>query len=144
MKVIISTTNLDDIELNKQYRINNKEFWETEGDDLEISDGYHTFTELYNHRHALFCALTKIYDNYITPLQTRVKCWKSRFHSDGSSLEGWFIVGMTITEFDGPKSQITYHLPNEWWDKFKLLELSHAPTYDGHTPNDVIERLMKL
>lgn len=110
----------------------------------DITDGYHTFSELYNHRHALFCALTKIYDNYITPLNTRIKCYKSKLHSDGTMLDGWFIVIMLISKFDGTKEQISYHLPISWWDKFKLLELDKAPEYDGHTSDDVLERLMRL
>lgn len=110
----------------------------------DVNDGYHTFTELYNHRHALFCALCKIYDNYITPLNTRVKCWKSKLHDDGTMFEGWFIAGMTVLEIEGPPTYITYHLPMEWWDKFKLKEIERAPVWDGHTPNDVIQRLVKL
>lgn len=116
-----------------------KEIW-----GVDVSDGYHTFTELYGHRVALFCALTKIYDNYITPLSTRVKCWKSRLHSDRTMFNGWFIAGMTVTEFTGPPTQITYHIPMEWWDKFKVIELETAPEWDSHSSNDVIERLAKL
>jgi hypothetical protein len=116
-----------------------KEIWA-----VDVSDGYHTFTELYEHRITLFYALTKIYDNYITPLSTRVKCWKSKLHDDGTMYEGWFIAGMTVTEFTGPPLQIAYHIPIAWWDKFKLLELDKAPKYDGYTANDVLQRLMKL
>lgn len=119
--------------------IGNMEVW---GED--VSDGYHTFSELYEHRYALFIALCKVYDNYITPLSTRVKCWKSRLHDDGTMFDNSFIMGMTITEFTGPVSYITYHLPLRLWDKVNLIELSHAPAYDGHTSSDVIGRLMKL
>lgn len=110
----------------------------------EVSDGYHTMDELYNHRYALFCALVKIYDNYLTPLGSRVKCWKSILHHDGSFIEESFIAGMEVIQFDGTKEQITYHLPMDWWDKFKVINLINAPEYDGHTSDDVIERLMKL
>lgn len=109
-----------------------------------VNDGYHTMDQLYEHRHALFCALCKIYDNYITPFNTRVHCWKSKSHHDGTMFEGWFIVGMTITKFTGPVEYITYHLPMSWWDKFKLIEMEKAPQWDGHTSNDVLERLLKL
>lgn len=109
-----------------------------------VSDGHHTMSELYNHRHALFCALCKIYDNYITPFNTRVHCWKSRLHADGTMFEGWFIAGMTITQFDTSVKYVTYHLPIEWWDKFKIIEMKKAPEWDGHTSNDVLARLMEL
>jgi hypothetical protein len=116
-----------------------------------ISDGYHTMSELYEHRHRLFLALTKIYDNYITPLDSHVRCWKSRLHDDGSSYEGWFILGMTVTrprstfnpEEPPTKYLISYHLPNKYWDLAKVNELEKAP-YDGHTSKDVLERLLRL
>lgn len=116
----------------------------------DVSDGYHTMEELYEHRYALFCALVKIYDNYITPLGIKVKCWKSKLHSDGTMFDDSFIVGMIYKELsfnaDIPpvEKQITYHLPLEWWDRFDVIKLEHAPEYDGHTSDDIIERLLKL
>lgn len=110
----------------------------------DVSDGYHTMTELYNHRHALFCALCKIYDNYITPLNSRVTCWKSILHNDGTMYPGWFIAGMTIKQFDGTFKHLSYHLPIDWWDKFKVMEYRTAPEWDGHTSDDVLVRLMEL
>lgn len=87
----------------------------------ETSDGYHTFNELYEHRHALFSNLAT---------------WKSRLHADGTMFEGWFIAGK-----DTPKGQVTYHIPLRLWDAFKVPELPNTPEWDGHTSNDVIERL---
>lgn len=109
----------------------------------DASDGYHTFTELYKHRYALFYALIKAYDSLHTPLSVPVKCWKSKLHSDGTMFNNSFIVGMTIKTFEGEK-QITYHYPLDWWYRFKVIELERAPEYDGHTPDDVIERLLGL
>lgn len=40
--------------------------------------------------------------------------------------------------------QITYHLPIDKWDKLRVEELKAAPPYDGHTSDDVIERIYKL
>lgn len=118
---------------------------------LEVSDGYHTMSELYEHRYALFCALVKIYDNYITPLQnSRVKCWKSLKHEDGTMFENSFIAGLTFYErsfnptIKATEKHITYHIPLNWWDKFKVIEVPNAPKWDGHTSNDVIKRLMEL
>ena len=110
----------------------------------EVSDGHHTMSELYEHRHTLFCALCKVYDNYITPLRTRVLCWKSKLHDDGTMFEGWFIAGMSVTEFTDKTTYITYHLPISWWDKFNVIELKNAPPYDGYTSDDVLKRLMSL
>ena len=92
-----------------------------------VSDGYHTFDELYEHRHALFLALVKTLGG-----------WASRRHHDGSTYEGWFIAGMDI----GGK-QISYHLPIRLWDIVVGLGIvvERAPQWDGHTPNDVINRL---
>src|SRR3954471_3254925 len=64
------------------------------GEGLTVTDGNHTMDDLYRHRHALFAALIKAYDSYITPLSMRVRCWKSRAHADGTMYPGWFIAGM--------------------------------------------------
>jgi hypothetical protein len=115
-----------------------------EGPNLQVTDGYHTMEELYLHRYELFLALVKIYDNYITPLNTRVKCWKSKFHDDGTMFDDSFIVGMTITEFEKPDTQITYHMPLRYWHLFNVMELEKAPPYDGHSSSEVLRRLRKL
>ena len=49
-------------------------------DPGEVSDGYHTFNELYEHRHALFLALMKAYPQW---------SWYSGKHHDGSEWQGW-------------------------------------------------------
>jgi len=100
---------------------------------------------LYEHRYALFAALIKIYDGYITPLgATAIRCWKSRFHHDGTMFPDSFIAGMSRINIDGSIFHITYHLPNRWWDRIKCIIEDHAPEYDGHTSKDVIERLQRL
>lgn len=116
----------------------------------EISDEYHTMSELYDHRNRLFLALVKYYDNYVTPLRCNVVCWKSKKHKDGTMFEGDFILGMTVTKpsFEAGKEpekyQITYHLPLKYWDIAKVMELHTAPEWDGHTSDDVLERLLRL
>jgi hypothetical protein len=101
------------------------------GDNLEVSDGYHTIGELYEHRINLFIALCK----YVPSR------WRSIKHSDGSSFDGWFIMG--ISTKDG--KQITYHLPmSKWEDTSFATELDKAPEWDGHTSNDVLKRLLEL
>ena len=104
----------------------------------EISDGYHTFKELYEHRISLYIALCK---------RVRANCqnkvWRSKKHSDGELCFGgeWFVLG--INEKAG--EQITYHLPIELWDKCKFAEtLDQAPEWDEHTSDDVLLRLKYL
>jgi len=95
-----------------------------------ISDGYHTFNELYDHRAALTAALFKS-----LPSGT---VYKSKHHHDGTMYDGMFIVG---TELPTGES-ISYHYDlDPWWGIFNIREVEHAPEWDGHTPDDVIERL---
>ena len=95
----------------------------------KVSDGYHTFDELYEHRHRLFLLLVATYTS---------SAWASRKHSDGSSLDGWFICGMVLQE-----GQISYHLPDRLWPEVERLGIvvDKAPEFDGHTSDDVVERL---
>jgi hypothetical protein len=95
-----------------------------------VSDGYHTFNELYAHRCSLFAALMLAYKDL---------SWISKLHDDGTMFDGWFIAGMNL-----PSGVITYHLPvDQFWDKVSgISELERAPLWDGHTPNDVLLRLL--
>jgi hypothetical protein len=98
----------------------------------EISDGYHTFDELYAHRSAL----------YIAFLKGRPRdSWMSKRHCDNSIWDGWFVAGTTLST-----GSITYHLKMEYWDCLKaahVLVLDSAPKWDGHTSNDVYERIIE-
>lgn len=96
----------------------------------EVSDGYHTFNELYAHRCALFAALMASYPQL---------SWKSKQHNDGTTYDGWFIAGMKL-----PSGDVSYHLPiDEFWDKLKNIpELEFGVKFDGHTSNDVLIRIM--
>lgn len=105
----------------------------------QISDGYHTFDELYEHRIVLFIALAGRFSYYEGPDMPSV--WRSKVHSDNSIWEGWFILGIG-TE---PGEQITYHLPESKWEECNFATtLDKAPTFDGHTSADVLERLKLL
>lgn len=98
----------------------------------EISDGYHTFNELYEHRHALFFAL-------LTSNVGTLPVWMSKLHSDGTGMEGWFIAGI-----DMPYGTATYHIPMRLWDTYAsagIDVLERAPNWDGHTSSDVVKRL---
>lgn len=103
----------------------------------EISDGYHTFDQLYEHRCILFIALC----SELTNKPYKIDIWRSKKHSDGSSYEGWFILG--INKESG--KQITYHLPEKYWNNTNFSEtLEKAPEFDGHTSDDVLERLKEI
>lgn len=99
---------------------------ETKG---QISDGYHTFDELYHHRMMLFSVICNTYKD---------KAWKSWKHDDGSMFDDYFIVGI-----DTEEGQYTYHYHKDNWDIFEVKELEFAPEYDGHKPSD-ITRLLTL
>lgn len=109
-----------------------------EGEIGEISDGYHTFNELYDHRITLFIALCRIF----WEREEFFGCvWRSKLHSDGSKLDGWFILGIKKEKGD----QITYHLPLDRWDETEFAQdLEKAPEFDGHSATDVLERLKHL
>lgn len=99
----------------------------------DLSDGYHTFNQLYNQRAILFAALVNLNQNH---------AWKSWRHEDGkycfdSNME-WFIVGI-----DTPCGSYTYHYEKKYWDLFNCRELECGKHWDGHTEEDVT-RLLDL
>lgn len=105
----------------------------------DVTDGYHSFGELYEHRNLLFCVLlTLIYREGLN-----YKVWKSKLHSDGTMFEGdWFIAGMS--DPNGHR-QITYHMEvSKYWGILDVPEIEFSPEYDGHSPDDVLERLVSI
>lgn len=94
-----------------------------------ISDGYHTFDELYYHRTALFASLISLLPYHQT--------FKSKLHYDGTMYDGFFIAGILTNE-----GWATYHCENKWWPLFKCRELTHAPKWDKSTPSDNIHWIM--
>ena len=96
-----------------------------------LSDSYHTFNDLYHHRAMLFASLC------ITTFKN--KAWKSLLHSDPNEpmYPGMFVVGV-----ETPEGQATYHYNiDPYWAIFKVREVDRAPKYDGHTPEQAIERI---
>lgn len=103
----------------------------------EVSDGYHTFNELYEYRllynAGMFSTWAELglYDVH-----------KSKRHSDGEIPFGdanWFIVMAEL-----PTGQISNHYEMKDWDLFQIPEKEKANAWDGHTPKDVAERLRKF
>ena len=107
-----------------------------EGSDLGeidtgiISDGSHSFDELYYHRGVLFSVICNIFSDI---------AWKSKLHEDGTMHDDMFIVGI-----ETPEGQATYHYYNDMWDLFNVRVVDRAPAFDGHTPYEAIERIKSL
>lgn len=91
-------------------------------------DGYHTFNELYEHRHLLFLNLIKC----------NKTAWKSKKHADGTMYDDMFIAGIKLLTGD-----IAYHLPLKYWELADVLDIAFAPEWHGYTGQDVCDRLLK-
>ena len=117
----------------------------------ELSDGYHTFNELYNFRKVYNAAL---FNEWAENLETssdfgqalfnvpKYNVHKSWRHSDGELCfgGGWFIVSAML-----PTGLISNHYKAEDWDLFKILEVEKALfEFDGHTGSDVLKRIKNL
>ncbi len=105
----------------------------------ETSDGYHTFNELYEFRKAYNVALFNEWGRYDNLSYEVHKSWK---HHDGELCfgGGWFIVVAVL-----PSGQISNHYEAKDWDLFKIPEKEKALfEFDGHTSEDVINRLINL
>lgn len=97
----------------------------------QFGDGYHTFEELYQHRVRLFTCLMHAHKN---------RAWWSHKHSDGSQWDGWIIAGIQT-----PQGMVSYHLPvTEIPYLPEGIELQEGRLWDGHTAEDVLNRLPSL
>jgi hypothetical protein len=96
----------------------------------EISDGYHTFNELYYYRMlynaAFFNLLPKEWVHKSKRHHTREECFGG----------GWFIVMAEL-----PTGQISNHYELKDWDLFQVPEKEFADEWDGHTPQEAAKRL---
>ncbi len=101
-------------------------------DKGEISDGYHTFNELYYYR--------MLYNAAFFNLLPKNLVHKSKKHHDGEECfgGGWFIVMANL-----PTGQISNHYELKYWDLFTIPEKEFADKWDGHTPQEAAERLHK-
>lgn len=99
----------------------------------DISDGHHTFRELYRQRLILFCTICNLFPNL---------SWKSKKHFDEENdpmFEGDFIAGINT-----PKGIASYHIKLEYWNLFNVPEIEKAPKYDFYSSDDVLERILSL
>ena len=100
-------------------------------DKGEVSDGFHTFNELYAHRVRLFSTLMRAFSD---------NAWWSFCHSDGEQYEGWILAGI-----DTPTGTVTYYLPESEIEYLPAgTEIEFGKEWDGHTASDVLERLTSL
>ena len=101
-------------------------------DKGEISDGYHTFNELYRYR--------MLYNAAFFNLLPKEIVHKSKRHHDGEECfgGGWFIVMANL-----PNGQISNHYELKDWDLFQIPEKEVADEWDGHTPQEAADRLHK-
>jgi len=103
----------------------------------DVSDGHHTFRELYEHRYALWISFCAEVNSRCAPGYV----WRSRLHSDGTMFDDSFVLGIGTAWGE----QMTYHLPMRLWDAVHFIEeRTRAPEYDGHSPTDVAERLKRF
>lgn len=94
-----------------------------------ISDGYHTFEELYYQR----MMLTKAVALAVITNFDEDTVYRSKLHADGTMYKDFFIV-----VFNTPEGNFSYHYHMMYWGVFDFLkELPNAGEFDGHTWKDV-------
>ena len=98
----------------------------------EVSDGYHTFNELYYYR--------MLYNAAFFNLLPKNMAHKSKRHHTGEECfgGGWFIVMANL-----PTGQISNHYELKDWNLFKVPEKEIADEWDGHTPQEAAKRIKK-
>lgn len=120
-----SDLNLEDMSI-----LNTINSLQQEQDMGEVSDGYHTFNELYYYR--------MLYNAAFFNLLPKSWVHKSKRHHTGEECfgGGWFIVMANL-----PTGQISNHYELKDWDLFKVPEKEFADEWDGHTPQEAAHRL---
>lgn len=99
----------------------------------DISDGHHTFGDLYKHRTYLFAVVCN---------QFKEISFKTKKHFDEENdpmYNGDFMVGINT-----PKGIVTYHIKLEYWDLFDIPEIERGPKYDGYDEEESLERVLSL
>lgn len=124
----------------------------------QLTDTYHSFDEYFNFRMIynalLFNEWAKNYDPKLSGLdhdgeftnyakvRPHYNVHKSWNHHDGEPCfgGGWFIVSAKL-----PTGLISNHYEAKHWDLFKIPEVEKALfEYDGHTAQDVFDRLLNI
>ncbi len=100
----------------------------------DISDGYHTFGELYDHRCLLFIALC-LHALGMAPYWVEEHC------------PGWDLLVANLLLKNGERTQISYHVPSKYRHLYQSSIARCLPEdhkFDGHTSEDVLKRLEVL
>lgn len=104
-----------------------------------LTDEHHTMQELYDFR-LIYNAL--LFNNWYK--HNEVEVYKSRKHHDGKfpfDDSNWFIVIAILP--NGEMVSNHYHV--DYWDYFKIPSYPQAKdTFDGHTSQDVLNRLTSM
>lgn len=118
------------LEVNKLIEIYSKN---GELSPKDISDGHHTFRELYKQRLIMFSVICNSFPNL---------SWKSKKHFDEENdpmFNGDFIVGINT-----PEGIASYHIKLEYWSLFDVPEVDRAPKYDNYSPDEAMNRILSL
>lgn len=117
-------------------------------DTEDISDWYHSFWELYKHRFHLYIALCKSIQEWNRSEYgfSEYTVIRSRIHKDWLNVWADWKMFLLMMVNDETWEQISYHLDNEYWEKcdFAKTELIATREWDGHTSEDVLDRLLKI
>ena len=99
-------------------------------DKGEISDGYHTFNELYYYR--------MLYNAAFFNMLPKEWVHKSLRHHTGEECfgGGWFIVIANL-----PTGQVSNHYETIYWGLFNIPEKDLADEWDSHTPMEAAKRI---
>lgn len=101
-----------------------------------ISDGYHTFDDLYSYRLRYNAMLFQAWAK-----SGQVQVVRSKYHSDGTKCyDGSHFIVIAYL----PTGQISNHYSLEHWWLFDSIPTEHIPKvpYDGHTPELVEDRML--
>ncbi|MGV7535333.1 WDGH domain-containing protein, partial [Mycobacterium kansasii] len=79
------------------------------GDKGNISDGSHTFNDLYYQRAVLFAVICNSHKN---------SAWKSWKHGDGTKNKDYFVAGVNT-----PEGHFNYYFHKDYWELFRVEEL---------------------
>jgi len=126
-----------------------KDIWVQEPDDTKffddnpsmgsLSDGYHTFDELYDHRNLLFINLCiEKMREYSQGEEWVDNCTWWKFDPN---TKGWFIL--TLEKEKG--RQISYHIQEKYLPLVKAAKIPNKEiAFDGHNSKDVLVRLEEM
>lgn len=99
----------------------------------ELTDEHHTMQELYDFRMAMHAHLAIMWHRL--GLYPVVKSFR---HHDGEACfgGGWFIVTAQLGS-----GQVSNHYKEEYWSLFDIPSVEFVPEWDGHSSEDVLNRL---